>query len=101
MMPVGADTVGLSGVFAWRGPADGGVKVPGFGYAATAFGFDPLSPGDAQPIAGTAAGGEFAGRDPLVDHAGAAVEPVGGVGDTGNGAVAYRVHRGSHICGGV
>ena len=59
MMPVGPDTVGLLGVFAWRGPADGGVEVSGFGDAATAFGFDLLSPGDADPVAGAAAGGEL------------------------------------------
>ena len=76
MMPVGPDTVGLLGVFAGRGPADGWVEVPGFGDAATAFGFDLLSPGDAQPVAGAAAGGEFAGLDPVVDDAGAAAEPV-------------------------
>jgi hypothetical protein len=75
-MPVGPDTVGLLGVFAGRGPADGGVEVSGFGDAATAFGFDLLSPGDAQPI-GAAAGGEFAGLDPVVDHAGAAAEAGG------------------------
>ena len=80
-MPVGPDTVGLLGVFAGRGPADGGVEVPGFGDAATAFGFDLLSPGDAQPVAGAAAGGEFAGLDPVVDGAGAAAEPVGGLSD--------------------
>jgi hypothetical protein len=59
MMPAGADTVGLSGVFAERCPAGGGVKMPGFGDAATTFGLDLLSPGDAQAFAGAAAGGEF------------------------------------------
>src|SRR3974377_1142171 len=62
MMPVGTDTVGLSGVFAWGGPAGGGVEMPGFGDAATAFGFDLLGPGDAQPVSGARAGGaSFAG----------------------------------------
>ena len=51
MMPVGTDTVGLSGVFAGRVPAGCGVEVPGFGDAATAFGFGLLGPGDAQPVA--------------------------------------------------
>ena len=42
---------------------------------------DLLGPGDAEPVAGAAAGGEFAGLDPVVDHAGAAAEPCGGVGN--------------------
>ena len=54
-MPVGTDPVGLLGVFAGRGPAGGGVKVPGFDYAATALGFNMLGPGDAQPVPGAAA----------------------------------------------
>jgi len=64
-MPVGTDTAGLSDVFAWRGPAGDGVEVPGFGEAATTSGFDLLSPGNAEPVAGAAAGGEFAGLDPV------------------------------------
>ena len=61
---------------AWRrgfGVAGRGLQVSGFGYAATAFDLDVLGPGDAEPVAGSASGGEFAGLDPVVDGAG--VEP--------------------------
>ena len=76
-MPVGTDTaLGGQRAGAGFGAAGGGVEVAGFGYAATAFGFDLLGPGDAQPVAGAAAGGEFAGLDPVVDDAGAAAEAV-------------------------
>ena len=53
----------------------------GFGYAATAFGLNVLGPGDAEPVTGSASGGEFAGLDPVVDGAGVDAEPFGGVGD--------------------
>ena len=42
---------------------------------------DPGGPGDAEPVARSAAGGELAGLDPVVDDAGAAAEPAGGLGD--------------------
>ncbi len=58
------------------------VEVAGFGDAATAFGLDVLVPRDAKQVAGAAAGGELAGVDPVVDHAGADAEPFGGVSDT-------------------
>jgi hypothetical protein len=44
MMPVGPDTVGLLDVFAGRTAAGGWVEVAGFGYAATALGFDLVGP---------------------------------------------------------
>ncbi|MDT5142059.1 MAG: hypothetical protein QOI79_1396 [Mycobacterium sp.] len=71
----------------WSGPGAGDgapgcrVEVPGLGYAATAFGLDSLAPGDAEPVAGAAARGEFAGLDPVVDDADAGAETCGGVGD--------------------
>ncbi len=82
MVPAGTDIVavvrrGCGGVVRRRC----WVEVAGFGYAATALGFDLLGPGDAEPVAGAAAGGEFAGLDPVVDDADAAAEPFGGVGD--------------------
>jgi hypothetical protein len=38
-------------------------------------------PADAEPVAGSAAGGEFAGLDPVVDHTDVAAESPGGVSD--------------------
>src|SRR5258707_6047215 len=71
----------------WSGPGAGygaqgcRVEVPGLGYTATAFGLDTVGPGDAEPVAGAAPGGEFAGLDPVVDHADAGAETCGGLGD--------------------
>src|SRR5206468_3348276 len=49
--------------------------------AAAALDFEVLGPGDAEPVAGAAACGEFAGGDPVVDDADVAAESPGGVGD--------------------
>jgi hypothetical protein len=54
--------------------------VAGLAGAPTALGLDVVGPADAEPVAGAAAGGEFAGLDPVVDHAGAAAQAPGGVG---------------------
>src|SRR5271169_7219271 len=58
-----------------------GVEVPGSGQAGTAAGLDVVGPGDAQPVAGAAAGIELPGLEPVVDDAGAAAQPAGGLGD--------------------
>jgi hypothetical protein len=55
--------------------------VAGFGDAAAAGCFEVQGPGDAQPIAGAAAGVELCGLDPVVDDADAATETGGGFGD--------------------
>ena len=47
---------------------------------ALAVGVDRLVPGDAEPAGGAAAGGELPGVDPVVDDAGAAAQPSGGLG---------------------
>src|SRR5215472_17545447 len=49
--------------------------------AGLAVGLDLAGPGDAEPVAGAAAGGELAGLEPVVDDACAAAQPVGGLGD--------------------
>src|SRR4029077_19954958 len=69
------------GAGAGCGAAGCWVEVAGLGYPATAFGMDVVVPGDAEPVAGSAAGGEFAGLDPVVDDPNAAVQPFGGAGD--------------------
>ncbi|HZA16321.1 MAG TPA: hypothetical protein VE645_05410 [Pseudonocardiaceae bacterium] len=51
--------------------------------APMALGLDVVGPADAELVAGAAAGGEFAGVDPVVDHADAAAQAPGGVGDAG------------------
>jgi hypothetical protein len=53
----------------------------GFGDAASALGLDAVGPEDAEPVPGSAAGGELAGLDPVVDDADVHAEPFGGVGD--------------------
>src|SRR5271166_663976 len=70
-----------SGAFAGCGSPRCRVEVPGFGYAGAAFGLDAVGPGDAEPVAGAAARGEFAGLDPVVDDADAGGDPCGGLGD--------------------
>ena len=45
-----------------------------------AVGLELLVPGDAEPAGGAAAGGELPGVDPVVDDAGAAAQPPGGLG---------------------
>jgi len=72
--------VPLSGA-AGLAAAGGGVEVPGLGDPPSAFGLDALGPGDAQPVAGSAAGIQLPGLEPVVDDAGAAAEPAGGLGD--------------------
>src|SRR5260370_42181189 len=59
----------------------GGVEVPGGGDAGVPSGFGVCVPGDAQPAAGAAAGGELPVLDPVVDDAGAAAEPPGSLAD--------------------
>ena len=70
---------GVDGSASGRGIWCGGqrVEMSGFGDAAAALGFDVLGLGDALPVAGAASSGEFAGLDPVVDHAGAAAEAGG------------------------
>src|SRR5271157_2802733 len=58
-----------------------GVEVPGSGQAGTAAGLDVVGPGDAQPVAGAAAGIELPGLEPVVDDAGAADQLAGGLGN--------------------
>jgi hypothetical protein len=57
------------------------VEVAGLLDPGTASGLDLIVPGDVQPAAVAAAGGELAGFDPVVDDIGAAAELVGGFGD--------------------
>src|SRR5262249_56658549 len=49
--------------------------------AGLAAGLDLAGPGDAEPVAGAAAGGELPCLEPVVDDACAAAQPVGGLGD--------------------
>jgi len=71
----------------WSGSGAGfgapgcGVEVPGLTDAAAALGFGVAGPGDAEPVAGSAAGGEFAGLDPVVDDTDAAAKARCGVSD--------------------
>src|SRR6478609_3025856 len=81
MMPAGADIVGRSGPSAGCGVSGRWVEMAGFGDAASALGLDTVGPEDAEPVPGSAAGGELAGLDPVVDDADVHAEPFGGVGD--------------------
>src|SRR6266545_5249328 len=81
IVPGGTDVLARSGSDAGLGASGCGVEVPGFGDAATAVDLGLFGPGDAESVAGSAACGELAGLDPVVDDAGAAAEPGGGVGD--------------------
>src|SRR5712691_1244284 len=81
----GADSSGgglvLLGPVPRPGAAGGRVQVAGAGDAPAACGLDPGGPGDEQPAARAAAGVELSGFDPVVDDAGAAAQPEGGLGD--------------------
>src|SRR5512135_3543094 len=57
------------------------VEVAGLLHPGAASGLDLVVPGDVQPVARAAAGGELAGVDPVVDDMNAAAELVGGFGD--------------------
>ena len=57
------------------------VEVAGLLDPGAAFGLDLVVPGDVQPAALAAVGGELAGFDPVVDDMGAAAELVGSFGD--------------------
>src|SRR5262249_17908470 len=63
------------------GLAGGRVEVAGLLDPGAAFGLHLFVPGDVQPAALAAAGGELAGVDPGVDDVGAAAELVGRFGD--------------------
>src|SRR5680860_65275 len=54
-----------------------GSEVGRFGDPLAALGLDVVGPGDAVPVACSAAGLELAGVEPVVDDAGAAAEPAG------------------------
>ena len=69
--------MGLAG----PGAPGGRVEVPGGGDAGLAVRLGGWGPGDAQPAAWAAAGCQLPVLDPVVDDAGAAAEPAGGVGD--------------------
>src|ERR1700757_794389 len=79
MMPGGTDMGECSGWSPGFGTAGRRVEVCGFCYAAKAFGLDTLGPGNAEPVTGSPAGGQFPGLDPVVDDGGAGGAPVGGV----------------------
>src|SRR5262249_59986849 len=72
-----------SGSGAGFGASGCGVEVPGLADAVAALGFDVAGPGDAEPVAGSAAGGGVAGFDPVVDDTGAGGGATGGVGGAG------------------
>ena len=63
------------------GLAGGRVEVPGLLDPGAAFCLNLVVPGNVQPAARAAAGGELAGVDPVVDDMNAAAELVGGFGD--------------------
>src|SRR6516225_11401553 len=73
-------SLAASASLAGLGAPGGGVEVPGLLDPALAVGLDRLVPGDAEPAGGAAAGGELPGVDPVVDDAGAAAQPSGGLG---------------------
>src|SRR5258706_15174221 len=66
---------------AWRGAAGRRAEVAGAGDPLAACGLDLAGPGDEQPAARAAAGVELGRFDPVVDDAGAAAQPPGGLGD--------------------
>ena len=96
MMPAGTDIVGRSGPSEGSGVSGRWVEMAGFGDAATAFGLGVLVPGDAEPVPGSAPGGEPAGLDPVVDGADAHAEPFGGVGADGPHADVVELCRYRH-----
>ena len=80
-MASGADISGAGSVAAGPGAPGCGVEVPGCGDAVAAGGLDAVVPGDAQPVSRAAPRVELPGLDPVVDDAGAAAQPSGGLGD--------------------
>ena len=81
MMAAGTDIAGWSVPLTGLGLAGGRVEVAGLLDPGAAFGLSLVVPGDVQPAALAAAGGELAGVDPVVDDVNAAAELVGGFGD--------------------
>ena len=71
-MPVGTDITGWSVPLTGLGLAGGRVEVPGLPDPGAASGLNLVVPGDVQPAAVAAAGGELAGADPVVDDMNAA-----------------------------
>src|SRR6266566_3043511 len=63
-----------------RARARGAAQAGGAGDQFLAAGADLVVPGDAEPAALAAAGGQLAGVDPVVDDGGAAAQPAGGLG---------------------
>src|SRR5437588_672606 len=63
-----------------RAGAGGPAEVGGLGDLGAAAGLGLGVPGDAEPAGGAAAGGQLPGVDPVVDDAGAAAQPPGGLG---------------------
>ncbi len=72
---------GPAGRFAGPGAPRTGVEVPGSGDALAAGGLGAVVPGDAEPVSRAAPRLELPGLDPVVDDAGAAAQPVGGLVD--------------------
>ena len=68
-----------SASLARAGAAGGWGQVTGFSDAGPAVSLDLAGPGDAEPVAGTAAGGELSCLEPVVDDACAAAQPVRGL----------------------
>jgi hypothetical protein len=81
IVPAGTDILGCSVPLTGLGLAGRRVEVAGVLDPDAASGLDLLVPGDVQPAARAAAGGELAGVDPVVDDMNAAAELVGGFGD--------------------
>ena len=63
-----------------RAGAGGPAQVGGLGDPGPAAGLDLVVPGDAEPVAQAAAGGQLLGVDPVVEDRGAAAQPPGGLG---------------------
>src|SRR6516164_8532467 len=63
-----------------RAGAGGPAQVGGLGDPGAAAGLGLGVPGDAEPAGRAAAGGQLPGVDPVVDDAGAAAQPPGGLG---------------------
>src|SRR5580704_15496073 len=70
-----------SASLARAGAAGGWGQVAGLSDAGPAVGLDLAGPGDAEPVAGTAAGGELSCLEPVVKDACTAAQPAGGLGD--------------------
>ena len=80
----------LSVALAGPGSPGFGVEVAGCGSAFAGGGLDAVVPGDAEPVSRSASRAELPVLDPVVDDAGAAAQPAGGVGDADLAVVAGR-----------